>query len=160
MTWWEWNLPLPFVDLQQFVLRAKFAARVIPFEAWIGNVHQVGRFLIPDSLCHASRWGLMFLSLWKFAMKRWRICGTRQPKYRVCCPLFCFFLRFQWQLSFDVYFFSLFAVKQSHSTTFKVSICYCSLVLFLAVYEKVYSQKLSSPETYSLCQTTVLGFVY
>ena len=124
---------------------------------WIGNVHHVGRFLIADWLFRAERWRLMFLSWWKFVTKRWRICGARQSKYRVCCPLFCFFpsilveVKF-WRIFFlFVCCFTAMTTLQSHSWTFKVSICYCSLVLFLAVSEKIYSQKMSSPETYSLC---------
>ena len=43
---------------------------------------------------------------------------------------------------FDVYFpfvccFTAMTTAQSHSSTFKVSACYCSLVLFLVVSEKI-----------------------
>ena len=54
----------------------------------------MGRFLLNDRLFRAPRWRWMVPSEWKFVTKRWRKCGAKQSKCRVCLPACCSFSEF------------------------------------------------------------------
>ena len=75
--------------------------------------------------------------------KRWRICDARQPKFMVCCPSFCSFSPVLVVAQVLTYIFSLCLLfhgddgRAKPQLTFKVSACYCSLVLFFVVSEKI-----------------------
>ena len=49
------------------------------------------------------------------------------------------------------------AILQSHTWTFEVSTSCCCFVLFVLVFEKIASQKLTLPEPYLVHLATVLG---